>query len=90
MTTREISVVFPRRGVTYVVRIGDMDPHEETTGIVKRLYNLGFYRLDPELGIDEATTLRSALLAFQRKQGLEPTGVLDDAIKKALLDEHFI
>lgn len=88
VTTREVSVLFPRRGITYVVRVGDMDPHEEMTGVMRRLENLGFYRLDPELGIDHGTALRAAIRAFQRSKGLEPTGELDDTLKKAIADDH--
>jgi hypothetical protein len=91
VTTREVSVAFPRLGATYVARIGDMDPQEETTGIVKRLANLGFYQPDPAVEMDEETALRGATLAFQRfqrQQAIDPTGLLDEATKKALLDEH--
>jgi hypothetical protein len=66
VTLREASVTFPRRALTFVVGIGDMDPKEEMSGIVKRLDNLGFYYVDAELGIDPDTALRSATIAFQR------------------------
>jgi hypothetical protein len=87
VTTREISIVFPRQNVSYEVRVGDMDPENELSGIKKRLANLGFLvrEIDSEAGDDQ---LSGAILAFQKKRGLPATGALDDATKKALKDEH--
>lgn len=87
---REIRVVFPKSNVTYPVRIGDMDPIDEPTGVRKRLQNLGYY-VEPSADGDEGdaeANERAAIHAFQMDHELPPTGTLDDETKAKLLDEH--
>jgi hypothetical protein len=85
VTVREISVRFVKRNVVYPVRIGDMDPIEEPSGVAKRLVHLGFLVDEPE---EEPDLVADALRRFQRREGLPETGVLDDATKAALLRAH--
>jgi hypothetical protein len=85
---REITLHLPHQNVTYHIGVGDMDPLDELTGVKKRLQNLGFWRFDGETDHDPARTLKWALGTFQAQRGLDPTGVLDEATKAALLDEH--
>ena len=87
VTAREVSIVFPNQNVAYDVRIGDMDPAAELSGIKKRLENLGYLPRDCDLGTEDAY-LVAALSAFQKKHGLEGTGAVDDATKRALEEEH--
>jgi hypothetical protein len=54
-----------------------------------RLGNLGCYTLPRVPGPEaEAEALSTAIRRFQRSQGLEPSGVLDDATRGALLREY--
>jgi hypothetical protein len=90
VTIRQVSVHFTGPDLTYDIRVGDMDPHTEDSGVKKRLANLGFFpqtsRRNPD--IDEDEMLGAALSLFQKANGLEPTGKIDDATRKALIDGH--
>lgn len=87
---RECRVVFPRRGIAYPVRVGDMDPIDEDIGVRKRLRNLGYGgRLGDDEGVGQSDESRAAaeqmaLLAFQKERGLEVSGALDEATRAAL------
>ncbi|MEA2343248.1 MAG: hypothetical protein QOF63_1417 [Thermoanaerobaculia bacterium] len=56
------------------LRIGYMDPLDETSGVEARLANLGF----------DCGDLESSIRAFQERLGLEITGTADDALKQKL------
>jgi len=56
------------------LRIGHMDPLDETSGVEARLSNLGF----------DCGDLASSVRAFQEKVGLEVTGTVDDALRDKL------
>jgi len=70
----------------YSLQLGHLDPVEETTGIQQRLRNLGFYsgeingRMGPET--------QASLAKFQRSQGLEATGRIDEQTRGRLKDTH--
>ena len=87
VTTREVTVVFPGPNVAYEVRVGDMDPVAELSGIQKRLENLGFLPRERESAA-EGEYVQAAIAAFQKKHGMSPTGTLDEATSKLLKDEH--
>lgn len=59
------------------LKIGELDPIDEVTGMQERLNNLGFEcgQSDGRFG----SKTRSAVKAFQQKQGLEPNGEADQA-----------
>lgn len=86
---REVRVVVVRTGVSTVLRIGELDPVEERTGLEQRLYRLGLLREEPsgERSIDDDLLAR-ALRRFQRTRGLEVTGEADEATRRALVEEH--
>jgi N-acetylmuramoyl-L-alanine amidase len=66
----------------YTIRIGDLDPVDNTSGVQQRLTNLGF-PCGAETGeMDDAT--RDALKKFQAKHNLDVTGEADDATKGKL------
>lgn len=85
---REIAVHFPGQNVTYAVGIGEMDPVTEASGIEKRLSNLGHGEEDLEMALDPDHCSTLALRRFQQVNGLEATGVLDDATRAALEKGH--
>ncbi len=84
---RELQLVLYERNLSYPVRIGDLNPVEELSGVRMRLAHLGHYGWYPPDEVDE-TDDRDALLAFQAAQGIEATGVLDVATRAALRDSH--
>jgi N-acetylmuramoyl-L-alanine amidase len=68
------------------VNLGHLDPIDELSGVKQRLRNLCFDCGDQS---DERTpAFEAALRAFQRKHGMEPTGILDDATRARILKEH--
>jgi hypothetical protein len=86
---RTATVSLPDRGVSYEVRLGDMDPVEELSGVRARLTNLGYYlaRRGPrKKDSDEALVL--AVKRFQADQGLPVTGEIDRALLDTLVSAH--
>jgi N-acetylmuramoyl-L-alanine amidase len=73
-------------GMEFAVHFAGLDPVTRTTGVQQRLNNLGFGAGAEDGIIGRLTKL--ALLAFQRAAGLDETGALDDATRKALLEHH--
>lgn len=82
---REIAVELPDRGLVYPVRVGDLDPIEERSGVAMRLVHLGYL---PGLDAGDPAAVERAIAAFQSAQGIEPTGALDDATRAALETAH--
>jgi hypothetical protein len=72
--------------IEYELDLGHLDPVSEVTGMQGRLNNLGFDcgAVDGEFG-DRSV---EALMAFQKSNGLEPTGAVDDATREKLLGIH--
>lgn len=68
--------------LTIPVRIGHLDPASTATGIGGRLKNLGY-----AVG-DDAAGLAEAVRAFQRDQGLDETGELDEATREHIVNRH--
>ena len=68
------------------IRIGHLNPVDETSGIQQRLNNLGFACGSEDGELDDAT--RAALRAFQEAHGLNPTGEPDAATKGKLSELH--
>lgn len=88
VTAREVSVFFPRANVMYPVRIGDMDPETEMSGVKKRLQNLGYLRADVGPELDEGELVRGAIYAFQAAHGIPCSGKLDATTREALVTAH--
>jgi len=72
--------------VTYELELRGLDPVTEPTGLQARLANLGYDAgpVDGEAGL----RTRAALAAFQKDQGLEPTGELDASTRSKLEEKH--
>jgi hypothetical protein len=68
----------------YALILGGVTPTSSPEGVAARLVNLGF--LDP--GVSDAESIANALAAFQRRQSLDATGVMDDATAQKLRDLH--
>jgi peptidoglycan hydrolase-like protein with peptidoglycan-binding domain len=88
---REIVISFDDIPLLYNVRIGDLDPIAETSGVRQRLEHLGFrrpIRTTAETEEEAAEADSEAITAFQVSQGLDATGTLDDATHAALESAH--
>lgn len=68
------------------INFGYLDPIEETTGIQKRLINLGFLDGEASGQVDSAT--EEALKSFQRRFGLKVTGTVDGNTIEKLQGMH--
>ncbi|WP_437297640.1 type VI secretion system tip protein TssI/VgrG [Sorangium sp. So ce426] len=67
------------------LKLGDLPPMDTPHGIRLRLKNLGYYRITE--GQTEGAEV-AAIKAFQRDQGLEPTGALDDETRGRIEAAH--
>lgn len=88
---REVEIVFVDRGRTFRVRVGEMDPVTEDSGVMKRLRHLGYD--EPQYSVPltpdaEKERMEEAVAVFQHEHGLEPTGQVDDATRAALIEAH--
>jgi peptidoglycan hydrolase-like protein with peptidoglycan-binding domain len=63
----------------YELRLGHLDPVAEISGVQARLLNLGIYGgpVDGEMNPE----FEAAIRVFQERNGLQPTGKLDDQVK---------
>jgi N-acetylmuramoyl-L-alanine amidase len=76
----------PDQTVSWPVRVGHLDPIDTVSGVQARLNNLGFSAGEVNGLLGEST--QEALQLFQRANGLEPTGAIDDATRDALQGAH--
>lgn len=76
----------PDSGKKFILKIGDLDPVTENTGVQGRLKNLGF-DCGPVDGIIGPRT-RQALKSFQEAYDLEVTGDADDDTRADLEEMH--
>jgi hypothetical protein len=86
VTTREVEVRFPRKGLSFRFNVGDLAPVSELTGVQQRLAHLHYYH-GRHFGTPDEST-RSALRAFQRDHALTITGEPDEATREKLRQEH--
>jgi hypothetical protein len=89
VNVREALIELPELKKSYRMLLGDLDPVEEPSGARQRLMQLGYYSAtlageDQYVAHDEKH-LAATLRAFQREQGLEPSGALDKATADALV-----
>ncbi|MFO0547800.1 MAG: peptidoglycan-binding domain-containing protein [Polyangiaceae bacterium] len=90
---REVRVVFPRLARVFPVRVGELDPADELSGVRQRLEHLGYggWTLDGSARLpanSDRAALGDAIRMFQRDRRLPPTGVLDDDTRQALEKAH--
>lgn len=86
VTTREVHIALPERGVVIPVMVGDLDPLETLSGVRQRLVHLGYYDLGGRPA--EAEDDLAAVRRFQRDRQLPITGEVDDATRRALSEAH--
>ena len=79
-----VTVEIPSLQIVRRMRIGHLDPIDETSGLLQRLRNLNF------LGPSQPTPdmLSSAVSAFQRANGLDPSGEVDADTRSKLESVH--
>lgn len=89
---REIEVELIDRKRTLRVRVGNLDPINEISGLQKRLTHLGFYQPSfagtENFEAKDIKQLTAALSTFQSSVNLPATGRLDEETAKALIDAH--
>jgi hypothetical protein len=86
---REVVLRFTKRDEVYQIRFGELDPADTPSGARKRLTHLGLYTGVAEQSSEaDEKQLAAALAEFQRRNKLKPSGELDDATSKALVDAH--
>lgn len=70
----------------YALSLGHLDPHDEIQGVQERLKNLGF-----ECGTIDGVAgskTEEAVRAFQKRFGLQETGIIDEATRNQLKQLH--
>ncbi len=72
--------------VSYALRVGEMDPIDEVTGVQARLANLGYY--DGAIDGDTKKVTAAAIAQFRREQGLPMGDQVDDDLLNALNGMH--
>lgn len=92
VNVKEVVVELVDKKRSYRMLLGNLDPIDEPSGARQRLMQLGIYSATLE-GEDQYVAhnedqLAAALAAFQGKQGLEPTGELDEATIDALREAY--
>ncbi len=70
----------------YLLGLGELDPITELEGVQMRLRNLGLFFGQPNGSMTPGT--HDAIEEFQRSQGLEPTGDLDETTRQKLEQVH--
>jgi hypothetical protein len=86
---REVLLSFDALTYATRVKVGDLDPIEEDSGVRQRLEHLKYIK-GPPSGDEEqdAAALAAAIARFQKAQGQPATGQLDDATRSALKNAH--
>jgi hypothetical protein len=88
VNVREVHIILYEKNLDYPVMVGDLDPVEELSGVRMRLAHLGHYGWYPVYDELTAEDDRMAISSFQAAHGVDVTGVVDDALRKLLRDEH--
>jgi N-acetylmuramoyl-L-alanine amidase len=72
--------------VSYALRVGEIDPIDEVTGVQARLANLGYY--DGAVDGDAKEVTAAAIAQFRREHGLPMGDQIDDDLRDALDSMH--
>jgi N-acetylmuramoyl-L-alanine amidase len=76
----------PDDAIRWSLQLGGLDPVDEVSGVQGRLSNLGYYDGPINGTVDDLTT--AAIRWFQRDQGEDETGTIDDALRRKLSEAH--
>ncbi|HYV46599.1 MAG TPA: LysM peptidoglycan-binding domain-containing protein [Myxococcaceae bacterium] len=76
----------PDDAVSWTLRIGFLDPVEETSGVKGRLLNLGYYDGPVNGEVDDLTT--AAIRRFREDEGLEIKDEIDGELRNKLAKAH--
>jgi hypothetical protein len=89
VNVREVLVELPDDKKAYRMLLGDLDPVDEPSGARQRLTQLGYYSAklagEDQYVAHDAKHLAATLKAFQKQQGLDPSGLLDKSTADALV-----
>jgi hypothetical protein len=85
VNVRWVEVVIPDAGIRTSIHVGDLDPIDEPSGVTQRLRNLGLLPLKGDVSDED---IAAALRTLQKRNGLPPTGTLDDPTKAAVAAAH--
>ncbi|MDP9037397.1 MAG: hypothetical protein M3O50_21575 [Myxococcota bacterium] len=96
---RTITVVVQDVGIQFQLRVGNLDPHDEHSGLLSRLRQLDYLGNEGEHVAarpwlaeyaDEANahTIRKGIQAFQYANGDDVTGEVDDDVCGGIRDKH--
>ncbi|MSP26069.1 MAG: peptidoglycan-binding protein [Myxococcales bacterium] len=92
VNVREVVVHLLERDVRIRVGVGDLDPADTPSGARMRLSALGFYggRVagEEKYVAHEDAAFQAAVRAFQKSQGLDATGEVDDRTRDSLVTAH--
>ena len=85
----EVTLELDDSGHRFHIRVGHLDPLETPSGAMQRLVHLG-YLSSARLHLDaiEDLIVRNAIMAFQRAQAIDVTGIVDAATQSALKSAH--
>jgi hypothetical protein len=94
VTVRRVTVTVPDANLKFQIRVGELDPHDTSSGILSRLRQLGYAGSEGHLarsgrpylaGVDlSENALRRAVSAYQNDQGQDVTGTLDASLCDAV------
>ena len=92
VNVKEVVVELVDKKKSYRMLLGNLDPVDDPSGARQRLMQLGIYSATLE-GADQYVAhnpkqLAASLKAFQRKEGLDVNGELDEATVNALRDAY--
>jgi N-acetylmuramoyl-L-alanine amidase len=73
-------------GTTYDLRIGNLDPQDEMTGVQTRLNNLGLF--DGQIDGNDSDELAHAIIIFRKRHDLGDSDQIDDELIAKLESEH--
>lgn len=74
------------RAMVYIISLGHMDPVNSFSGVAKRLKNLGYFNGPPPKTMTH--DLQEALKAFQKANGLQESGEIDQPTQDKLIQVH--
>ena len=85
-TAKGGTLKIPSLGYEMPVKVGHLDPIDESTGWLARLINLGYH--PGPLDNPDKLLIQYAIEEFQCDNGINVTGVLDDSTQGKLKEKH--